>query len=65
MHHIEPFHVAPELELDPANLITLCESKRNGVTCHLWFGHLGDYRSINREAASDARRWRMKMKQRP
>ena len=24
VHHIEPFHERPDLELDPANLITLC-----------------------------------------
>lgn len=24
VHHIEPFHIYPELELEPSNLITLC-----------------------------------------
>jgi hypothetical protein len=25
VHHIKPFHLFPELELDPTNLVTLCE----------------------------------------
>lgn len=45
VHHKIPFHVAPELELDPANLITLCESKKMGINCHLFVGHAGNYRT--------------------
>lgn len=37
VHHVRPFHLYPELELDPKNLITLCH------THHLWFGHYGDW----------------------
>lgn len=64
VHHIEPFHLKPELELDPNNLITLCESKKNGVTCHLWFGHLGNYKCVNGEVGFDTRRWNEKLKKR-
>lgn len=64
-HHIVPFHVAPELELDPTNLIVLCESKRNGVTCHQFVGHLGNYRSWNPDVVTDAKCWRKKLKERP
>jgi hypothetical protein len=33
VHHVKPFHVNPELELDPRNMITLCR------THHLEIGH--------------------------
>src|SRR4051812_21566466 len=39
VHHVEPFHVCPEKELDPANLITLCMAP--GERCHYLIGHLG------------------------
>ena len=60
-HHILPFHEFPELELDTYNLITLCESKNLGVTCHLFFGHLGNYRKINKMVVIDAIQWREKL----
>jgi len=41
VHHIEPFHLRPDLELDPDNLITLCGAP--GASCHLFFGHLGNW----------------------
>ena len=47
LHHIEPFHLKPEFELDFSNVIPLCESKKWGVTCHQFFGHLGDYKDAN------------------
>ena len=52
-HHIEPFHVNPKRELDPSNLLALCEadSARN---CHLLVGHLGNFRGWNPGAKQDA-----------
>ena len=47
-HHVVPFHEAPERELDPSNLLALCESKKSGINCHLFVGHLGDYKKANR-----------------
>lgn len=47
VHHIEAFHDNPEKELDLTNLITLCESKKNGMTCHLFCGHGGSYKKTN------------------
>jgi len=35
VHHIIPFSIAPDKELDTRNLVTLCESKKNGINCHL------------------------------
>jgi len=65
VHHIRPFHLHPELELDPENFITLCEDDGNGVNCHLFFGHLGSFRSFNAGIADDAAAWRQKLSTRP
>ncbi len=35
VHHIVPVHLDPDLELEPSNLITLCDKY-----CHFVFGHL-------------------------
>lgn len=45
VHHIKPFHLNPELELDQDNLITLCETM--GIECHLKHGHFGNWKSFN------------------
>lgn len=37
VHHVLPFHLFKNLELDPTNLITLCENP--GFNCHYFFGH--------------------------
>jgi hypothetical protein len=58
VHHIKPFHLAPELELDPDNLITLCE-EGGYLNCHLTHGHHGDFRDFNlqiREQCEDHRK---------
>jgi hypothetical protein len=65
VHHIHPFHLHPELELNLTNLITLCESKKDGVNCHLWFGHLGNFRSFNTDVLPDSAEWALKIKNRP
>lgn len=65
VHHIHPFHIHPELELDPKNLISLCESNKGGVNCHLHFGHLGNFRSVNEEVVNDSETWNKKIKNRP
>jgi len=41
VHHIIPFDVDPDRELNPSNLITLCNY------CHLVLGHLRDYKIYN------------------
>jgi hypothetical protein len=65
VHHIHPFHLAPHLELDPANLITLCENDKDGVNCHLLFGHLGNFKSVNESVKEDAAEWKRKIGERP
>ena len=64
-HHIVPFHLDPANELNPINLITLCENKKDGINCHLFCGHLGSFRSFNASVAEDARQWAAKLIRRP
>lgn len=46
-HHILPFSLYLEQELDPSNLITLCCAGPGDVDCHLLWGHCGDWRTYN------------------
>ena len=61
VHHIKPYNHYPELELDPNNLITLCEAEKKGVNCHLWFGHLGNFKNINPNVVNDSAAWKVKL----
>jgi len=65
VHHKKPFYLFPELELDPTNLITLCEAGKRGVNCHCHFGHIGDWKSYNLNVEEDSLAWRKKFKERP
>jgi 5-methylcytosine-specific restriction protein A len=65
VHHIVPFHINPSLELDMTNLVTLCECKEDGINCHLFVGHLGNYRSYNPEVRVDAKTLSDKLRNRP
>jgi 5-methylcytosine-specific restriction endonuclease McrA len=62
VHHIVPFHVNPDLELEATNLITLCEDTRGGLTCHLAIGHLGNYKNVNKNVVEDAVYWNERLK---
>lgn len=54
-HHVWPFYFRPDLELDPANVIVLCErGSPFGINCHLVVGHLGNFKSYNPEVAKAA-----------
>ena len=55
VHHIKPFHLNPELELDPRNLITLCMSD---FECHLLLGHNDNFQSSNPNVLEDVIRFR-------
>ncbi|MBV8666753.1 MAG: HNH endonuclease [Burkholderiaceae bacterium] len=65
VHHIKPFHLHPDLELDPSNFVTLCEAKKGGVNCHLFVGHLGNFRSFNVNVIADSAAWLAKLFNRP
>jgi hypothetical protein len=61
VHHVIPFHWCvllgrPDLELDPRNLITLCEAEagRPGEDHHLLVGHVDSFRSANLDVEVDA-----------
>lgn len=62
VHHIRPFHLHPDLELDPKNLITLCEDEAF-VNCHLFIGHLGNFSGWNPRVVADAAVWKHKLKE--
>lgn len=60
VHHIVPVHIEPSLELDPNNLITLCDKY-----CHFIFGHLMNWKSFNEEIIKDSKYFVNKIKNRP
>ena len=60
VHHIEPVHINPDKELDPSNLITLCDDP-----CHLIFGHLFNYKSWNKDVIEDCLVYLKKVKNKP
>ena len=63
-HHIEPFISAPERELDPSNILPLCEGRKQ-INCHCCIGHGGDYRDYNpfSEELAQLLNWLMKNRQ--
>lgn len=52
VHHKKPFHLHPELELEPSNFITLCECSPNDH--HLVIGHHGNWKCFNPSVELDA-----------
>lgn len=50
VHHIKPFHLHPDLELEPENLITLCMT----LDCHLIIGHGDNFKAYNPDVKTDA-----------
>jgi 5-methylcytosine-specific restriction protein A len=62
VHHIKPFHLFPELELDQNNLITLCEDySHTAANHHCFIGHLGQWKNINPDVIADAGAWNKKL----
>lgn len=59
VHHIQVFHLHPELELDPQNLIVLCPEH------HLLFGHLMDWKSWSESVRIDSEIWKQKIINKP
>jgi len=51
VHHVKPFHLHPELELDPSNFITLCMDEND---CHLLIGHGDSFKAFNPNVREDA-----------
>jgi len=59
LHHILPFHLHPELELDRNNCIVLCRK------CQFIFGHLRYWKSWNISIRRDAKILLDKIRNRP
>lgn len=59
-HHMIPFHIAPDLELDESNLLALCEATYSW-NCHLLFGHLGNWQRTNMNVLADAAYWHQRL----
>ena len=51
VHHIRPFHLFPELEMDPENWIALLRP------WHLYLGHAGNWTMWNPDVRQDAARF--------
>lgn len=61
VHHVFPFHLHPDLELDPGNVITLCEGPSR--ICHFALGHLYDWHRFNPHVREDVRRFRSRVEE--
>lgn len=59
VHHVKPYHLFPDLELEEINLITLCEHP--ALNCHLLFGHLLDWSAWNPDVRKDTAAWLAKI----
>jgi hypothetical protein len=59
VHHVQPFHENPELELQNSNLIVLCRPH------HLLIGHLMSWKSWNIDVRQDAETLLNKIASRP
>lgn len=62
VHHIIPFHIDPDLELDKNNLIILCTNRP--INCHYFFGHLLNWKAYNPTCRYDVETWRQKIENR-
>lgn len=60
VHHIRPYHLNPDDELNPDNFATLCEANQ-GFNCHLTFGHLRNYKGWNPDVLADSAAWKQKL----
>jgi len=59
LHHCQPYHLRPDLELLSENLITVCREH------HFFVCHLNSWKSYNEKVREDAKIWRDKIINRP
>lgn len=62
-HHVVAYHTDKAKELDPSNLIALCEGMERN--CHRFIGHLDNFQSINENSREDAAAWLKRIQNRP
>jgi len=60
VHHIQPFHLNPALELDVTNLLVLCMDE---LDCHLLLGHGDSFRCYNTNVREDVAKFRVSTKE--
>ena len=53
LHHVQPYHLRPDLELEPSNLMVFCMAVL-GWECHLYLAHAGSFRGYNASIRVDA-----------
>lgn len=61
VHHLRPFHLDAADELNPENLIVLCEGhpgRLAELNCHFVFGHLGNWQTFDPDAVEIVKRLR-------
>lgn len=59
-HHKKPFKDFPELELDPDNIVILCENPSRN--CHFVFGHLFNWSAYNDDIVNTIQYFQIIMK---
>ena len=60
VHHLIPVHVMPAQELEPLNLITLCEYHG----CHFRVGHAFNWKAYNPHCREDAQQQLVRIRDR-
>jgi hypothetical protein len=60
VHHVQPFHLNPALELDVTNLLVLCMDE---LDCHLLLGHGDSFRCYNPNVREDVAKFRVSTKE--
>jgi 5-methylcytosine-specific restriction endonuclease McrA len=63
VHHVTPVHITKNQELNPGNLIALCEASDR--LCHFRIGHLFQWHSWNTEVRQDAASQLARISRRP
>jgi len=56
IHHCVPFHLDSALELEPSNLITLCEGEGTNND-HFVIGHFKNWKTFNPNVREDAKNY--------
>jgi 5-methylcytosine-specific restriction enzyme A len=64
VHHLKPYHLFPELELEKSNLMTLCCHGIGGMNCHLVYGHCGAWVAYNPDPVTACYQFREMLKRR-
>jgi 5-methylcytosine-specific restriction protein A len=61
-HHKKPFHLYPDLEMSPENILILCQG--DVCNCHFVFGHNFSWLAYSETAEEDAARMLDRIKNR-